>query len=212
MNIDVDLYRGLVMPSLDKVFYGGGWHAPINGGYCETINPATGQVLGQAPEASEADAAAAIQAARAGFEDWHRVPPLERAKILRRIAGVLREHGPELALLDATNGGNPISEMQSDAHIAAGQFDFFAGLVTEMKGASIAMGYDTVNFSVASRSASSRVSSDLTTRSCSVPARWRPRWRRATRSSSSRRSKPRYRASASLNWSETCCRPACSAC
>jgi len=35
-----------------------------------------------------------------------------------------------------------------DAMIAAAQLDFFAGLVTEMKGASIPMGPDVVNFSV----------------------------------------------------------------
>jgi len=38
--------------------------------------------------------------------------------------------------------------MTSDARVAAAQLDFFAGLVTEMKGASIPMGPDSVNFSV----------------------------------------------------------------
>jgi betaine-aldehyde dehydrogenase len=38
--------------------------------------------------------------------------------------------------------------MKSDALVAAAQLDFFAGLVTEMKGASIPMGPDAVNFSV----------------------------------------------------------------
>ena len=38
--------------------------------------------------------------------------------------------------------------MVSDANVAAAQIEFFAGLVTEMKGASIPMGPDVVNFSV----------------------------------------------------------------
>ena len=76
------------------------------------------------------------------------MPPLERAKTLRRIAAAIREHADEIAMLDAADGGNPVSEMLSDAHIAAGIVDFFAGLVTEMKGASIPMGPDAVNFSV----------------------------------------------------------------
>ena len=38
--------------------------------------------------------------------------------------------------------------MSSDAHAAARFFEFFAGLVTEMKGASIPMGPNAVNFSV----------------------------------------------------------------
>ena len=54
----------------------------------------------------------------------------------------------ELALIDAANCGNPVHEMVRDAQVAAAQLDFFAGLVTEMKGASIPMGPDAVNFSV----------------------------------------------------------------
>jgi hypothetical protein len=41
-----------------------------------------------------------------------------------------------------------VKEMLADAQIAAAQIEFFAGLVTEVKGASIPMGPDIVNFSV----------------------------------------------------------------
>ena len=136
------------MPQHLELFYGGAWHAPLAGNFIETYNPATGEVLALAPEASAEDADAAVKAARAGFETWRRVPPLERARTLRRIAAVIREHAAELALLDSANGGNPVAEMGSDAMIAAAMFDFFAGLVTEMKGSSIPMGPDAVNFSV----------------------------------------------------------------
>ena len=74
--------------------------------------------------------------------------PLERAKILRRIAEILRQNANELAMIDAADCGNPVREMISDAMVAAAQMEFFAGLVTEMKGASIPMGPDVVNFSV----------------------------------------------------------------
>ena len=51
-------------------------------------------------------------------------------------------------MIDAADCGNPVKEMVSDAMIAAAQMEFFAGFVTEMKGASIPMGPDVVNFSV----------------------------------------------------------------
>ncbi|MDP2357721.1 MAG: aldehyde dehydrogenase family protein, partial [Beijerinckiaceae bacterium] len=86
--------------------------------------------------------------AKAGFKEWRRVLPLERAKILRRIAQILRDNAHELAMIDAADCGNPVREMISDAMIAAAQMDFFAGFVTEMKGSSIPMGPDVVNFSV----------------------------------------------------------------
>ena len=148
MDAITDVLPRLVLPAHNALYYGGEWHAPLDGRYAPTINPATGEVLGEVPEASEADAVAAIAAARAGFETWRRVHPLERARILRRIAGVLREHADEIAVLDASNGGNPVHEMRSDAHVAADLFEFHAGLVTEMKGASIPMGPDAINFSV----------------------------------------------------------------
>ena len=98
--------------------------------------------------ADAADVAAAVSAARGGFAEWRAVPPLERARVLRRIAELVRQHAEELALIDAANCGNPVREMTGDAMVAAAQIDFFAGLVTEMKGASIPMGPEALNFSV----------------------------------------------------------------
>jgi betaine-aldehyde dehydrogenase len=68
--------------------------------------------------------------------------------MLKKIAEVLRNNAGELAMIDSADCGNPIAEMIRDATIAAAQIEFFAGLVTEMKGASIPMGPDALNFSV----------------------------------------------------------------
>jgi betaine-aldehyde dehydrogenase len=130
------------------LYYGGAWHAPIAGRYAQLTSPGSGASLGQVAEAGAADVDRAVAAAKLGFAEWRRVIPLERAKILRRIAEILRKHGEELALIDAADCGNPVREMIGDAAIAAAQVEFFAGLVTEMKGASIPMGPDAVNFSM----------------------------------------------------------------
>jgi betaine-aldehyde dehydrogenase len=148
VNVRASAKAAIALPSQTGLFYGGAWHPPVKGKLVEVTSPSTGDVLGVASEATEQDAVAAIAAAREGFEIWRRVPPLERASTMRKIADVLRQHASEIALLDAADGGNPVHEMQSDALIAAGLFDFFAGLVTEIKGASIPMGPDAVNFSV----------------------------------------------------------------
>jgi len=68
--------------------------------------------------------------------------------VLRRFAAIVREHARELATLDAIDCGNPVRAMVGDAEVAALQIDFFAGLVTEMKGASIPMGPGRMNVSV----------------------------------------------------------------
>ncbi len=140
--------RALTLPTHRDLYYGGGWHAPKSARYAETINPATGESLGRVADPSAEDAEAAIAAAKKAFVEWKRVPPLERAKMLRRGAEILRQNAHELAMIDAADCGNPVREMIGDAAIGAAQMDFFAGLVTEMKGASIPMGPDAVNFSV----------------------------------------------------------------
>jgi betaine-aldehyde dehydrogenase len=138
----------LVLPSHRDCYYGGEWHLPKSGRHVESINPGTGESLGPVADASAADVDAAVTAAKAAFEQWKNVLPLERAKLLRRIASVLRDHAADLAMIDAADCGNPFTEMVSDANVAAGQMEFFAGLVTEMKGSSIPMGPDVMNFSV----------------------------------------------------------------
>ena len=137
-----------VLPRRRSAYYGGSWHEPKSGRYSDTINPANSKSLGPVAECDQDDVAAAVAAARAAFSTWRDTPPLERAKLLRRVAQVLRENAEELALIDAANCGNPVREMVSDANVAAAQIDFFAGLVTEMKGSSIPMGPDALNFSV----------------------------------------------------------------
>src|SRR4051795_8195273 len=136
------------LPSHRDPYYAGKWQKPKVDRYIDTISPGTGESLGKVIDGSGADAEAAIAAAKAAFREWRRVLPLERAKMLRAIAEVLRKHGDELAMIDAADCGNPFAEMVRDANAGAAQLDFYAGLVTEMKGASIPMGPDVVNFSV----------------------------------------------------------------
>ena len=136
-----------ILPKHRDLYYDGKWHKP-KGGYLDTWNPATGESLGPCAEANAADVDAAVRAAQAAFRDWRRVKPLERAALMKKVAGVLRANAAELAMIDAANCGNPVKEMSRDAVVAAMQFDFFAGLVTEMKGETIPMGEGMVNMSV----------------------------------------------------------------
>ncbi|MGB0632562.1 MAG: aldehyde dehydrogenase family protein, partial [Alphaproteobacteria bacterium] len=53
-----------------------------SGRFGDVYNPATGEVESQAPLASEAELAAAVEAAKAAFPDWAATPPLTRARIM----------------------------------------------------------------------------------------------------------------------------------
>src|SRR5258706_13564325 len=121
-----------VFPAHRDLYYGGAWHEPTSGTYFEVTSPGSGESLGQVADASAADVDAAVAAAHGAYREWRNVAPLDRARALRRFAAIVREHGEELALLDAIDCGNPWRAMVADAEIAASQIDFFAGLVTEM--------------------------------------------------------------------------------
>jgi len=136
-----------VLPRQRGLYYGGAWHEP-RGGYAATFDPGTGQSLGAAAQADAADVDAAVCAAGRGFETWRRVKPQDRTAPLRRIAAIIRENAEELALIDAANCGNPVTRMAVDMELAAEAVDYFAGLATQLKGETLPMGEDILNYSV----------------------------------------------------------------
>lgn len=143
-----DLSPAAVMPRHNTLFYGGQWHAPANGRYAKTYNPANGEALGQTSQADAGDVDAAVSAAAQAFTSWRQTKPLERAELLRKAAAILRDHAEELAMLDALNTGNPVAEMVADAKIAAANLDYFAGIAMEAKGQTIPMGDNNLNYTM----------------------------------------------------------------
>src|SRR3954464_15253615 len=71
----------------------------------EIVNPATEQVVGEAPEATVDEVRSAAQAAASAFSAWSRTSPEERASLLDRAADILRAHVDELIpLVQAETG------------------------------------------------------------------------------------------------------------
>jgi betaine-aldehyde dehydrogenase len=138
----------VILPAKRDLYYGGTWHKPSSGAYFDLVSPGSGHSLGHAADGAASDVDAAVVSARAAFPSWRDTPPVERARALRKFAAIVRAHARELAMLDAIDCGNPVKAMVGDADIAASQIDFFAGLVTEMKGDSIPMGPGWLNVSV----------------------------------------------------------------
>lgn len=138
----------VILPQNRQLYYGGEWHNPVGGEYTESFSPSTGESLGKVAEGTSADANLAIEAAQKGFEVWKATLPAERGKIIKQAAAIVRKHGDELAMLDAADCGNPFTALQRDVQSAVGRLEFFAGLVTEMKGVTIPMGPDRLNLTV----------------------------------------------------------------
>jgi betaine-aldehyde dehydrogenase len=130
------------------LYYGGAWHAPTSGQRVDVINPATSESLGLVAWADSADVDLAVKSAYAGFKVWRRKGPLERAAIMRKAAATIRKHADEIALIDAADCGGPFKRMVRDSEGGALAFDFFAGLITELKGDTIPVGDDSLNYTV----------------------------------------------------------------
>lgn len=114
----------------------------------DAINPATGETVARIPRCAATEVDDAARAAAAAHPDWRATEPLERARIVWGIADVVLEHAEELAALDVTDNGSPIREMRRDAHIAAGQLRYFAGLALQLRGETIPVSHDRLNYTL----------------------------------------------------------------
>ncbi|BAN47978.1 gamma-aminobutyraldehyde dehydrogenase [Metapseudomonas resinovorans] len=94
----------------------------------DVLNPATGEVLVEIPEASEAQVDAAVRGADAAFEGWARTSPRDRATLLLKLADLIEGHAEELARLESDNCGKPYAcALNDEIPAVADVFRFFAG-------------------------------------------------------------------------------------
>jgi betaine-aldehyde dehydrogenase len=114
----------------DHLYIDGAWVAPVLGGRFPVENPATGEVLHQAPAGTAADIDLAVHAARAAFDagPWRSTTGAQRARYLRAIAKGIRDRLEELAELEVRDNGKPLPEARWDIGDAAGCFEYYAGL------------------------------------------------------------------------------------
>ena len=126
-------------------YIGGKWEAPAAGRTFASINPSTGREIALVPYADANDVDRAVKAAAKGFEEWRKVGIRERARCLEAFARRIREHAKELALMDAVDSGNAVKGMEGDMHWSADSLDYFAGLITEIKGETSSQGPRHIN-------------------------------------------------------------------
>jgi phenylacetaldehyde dehydrogenase len=101
------------------------------------VDPGTGTVIANVPEASAAQADLAVDAARRSFDAgvWHRAQPEVRARALWRIADLLEERADEIALVEALNQGAPHRNIrQGFVPEAARIFRYYAGWADKISG------------------------------------------------------------------------------
>ncbi len=107
-----------------KVLIGGEWYQKDD--RLESLNPATGEVIGYAPLCNREDVELAVRAAREAQPSWAALPLDRRIGHLETLRGLVAQEGDALASLITQESGKPLQE----AHFleVLGTLDFITGL------------------------------------------------------------------------------------
>ena len=102
----------------------------------QILNPRTGAVILEVPEASTGQVDRAVSAAQKAFDRWSLTTPAERSAVLLRIADRIEREAGAFAALEALNCGKPIGLATNDEIPAIVDcYRFFAGAVRNQHGA-----------------------------------------------------------------------------
>jgi aminobutyraldehyde dehydrogenase len=108
-------------------FVGGEWLDAVDGAVMAVTNPATGQVIAEAPRGGQADVHRAVAAATRALPGWLETTPRERADMLLRLADAVEGHAAELMATESENVGKPRSVGEPEIPFTADNLRFCAG-------------------------------------------------------------------------------------
>lgn len=103
----------------------------------DAVNPATGETIGAFAWGDRESAEAAIHAAAAAFPAWSARPAVERGRLLRRVAALLRDRSETLARLMTRENGKVIAESRVEVEAAAAHFDWYADQAPSVYGRTV---------------------------------------------------------------------------
>ncbi len=109
-----------------QLFIDNQWQDSADGRTLAVINPATGQEIGRVAHAGRIDLDRALAATAKGFAVWRDMAPVERARIMRRAAALMRERAEGIAPLLTLEQGKPLVEAKGEALAAADIIEWFA--------------------------------------------------------------------------------------
>lgn len=117
-----------------KMLINGEWRDSISGRIFPVHNPATGDLVGEAPLGGEDDVLAAVEAAGEAFSDWAAKSPRDRSKILFFAAEEVRRRNTDLAALLTAEQGKPIREAVDEINGFANILEYYHGLSAVPRG------------------------------------------------------------------------------
>ena len=107
-------------------FINGKWQKSEKKETYDVVNPATEEIIGKASKASPSDVDKALKSAEKGFALWKKFSPWDRAKIIRKIADLMRTKNNELAKWMTLETGKPMAESLAEVSGSADIFEWNA--------------------------------------------------------------------------------------
>ena len=118
-----------------QVFIDGQWRDPASGKWMSSTNPATEVAWCEIPNCQEDDVNEAVDAAdRALRGEWAEVSPVERGRILTRLAEAIPDNADRLAELEVSDSGKNLTESRNFMKFCAGFFKFFGEMADKAAG------------------------------------------------------------------------------
>ncbi len=127
------------MSRLDLVplLIGGEWITVSGVPTTPVFNPSVGEVIAEAPLCGAATVNQAVAAAAAAFPAWMETPPVERARVLFRLKGMLEDHFDELARCVTREHGKTPAEARGDVRRGLENIEYACGAPGLLMGESL---------------------------------------------------------------------------
>jgi len=114
----------------------------INGKFCESrsgkwidvLNPSTEEVISRQPEGTIEDVNEALDAAKAAQKSWAKVPIIERAAYLRKLADGIRARREEFIDIIMREQGKTLTWATVEVDVTAEYFDYMASFARHIEG------------------------------------------------------------------------------
>ncbi len=122
-------------------FVNGAYIDDAGGAAFDVVYPATGDVIARLHAATPAVIEAALASAQSAQKAWARLKGVERGRILRRAADLIRARNRDLSVLETHDTGKPLSEtLVVDPTSAADALEYFGGLAGALTGEHVPLG------------------------------------------------------------------------
>lgn len=134
-----------------KLYINKAWVEPTGSDSITVENPATTEALCELRFASDADVNKAVQAAQDCFArgEWRNLNMRKKARIMRQMGELVREHTEELAMLESLPNGKTYQEaLNDDLPDCADVFDYYAGWVDKHYGETVPVEAGFLNYTV----------------------------------------------------------------